>query len=138
MGDPIRVRDLMTTEVHTLGRNDKLRMADDLMGMERIRHLPVLDDEGELAGIVSQRDLFRSALARVLGYGQTAQDKLLDMLLVKEVMTNTVETVSPDTPISEAAQRMTQGKLGCLVVVEGGALAGILTESDFVEHVAGS
>jgi len=136
MGDPLLVKDLMTAEVHTLGRNEKLRLADDLMRMERIRHLPVLDDDGDVAGIVSQRDLFRSALARVLGYGQTAQDKLMDMLLVKEVMTNQVESVAPDVPAAEAAQRMTDAKLGCLVVIADGKLAGILTESDFVRHVA--
>jgi CBS domain-containing protein len=133
----LRVADLMSSEVHTLGRNDQLSVADDLMRMERIRHLPVLDEEGQLAGIVSQRDLFRGALARALGYGETAQQKLLGMLLVKDVMTNQVETVGPQVPAAEAAALMTEKKIGCLVVVEGERLAGILTESDFVRHVAG-
>jgi CBS domain-containing protein len=50
--------DSMTREVETLRRNDPLSIADDLMKQKRIRHLPVLDEDGELAGIVSQRDLF--------------------------------------------------------------------------------
>jgi CBS domain-containing protein len=135
--DP-RVRDLMTTDVRTLGRNDKLSVADDLMRMERIRHLPVLDDEGRLAGIVSQRDLFRGALARALGYGEAAQRKLLDMLVVKEVMTNQVETIGPDAPAAEAARRMVERKIGCLVVTEGERLVGIVTETDFVKRAAGA
>jgi CBS domain-containing protein len=133
--DP-RVRDLMATDVRTLGRNDKLSMADDLMRMERIRHLPVLDDDGRLAGIVSQRDLFRGALARALGYGEAAQRKLLDMLVVKEIMTNQVETIGPDEPAAEAARRMVECKIGCLVVTEGERLVGIVTESDFVRRAA--
>ena len=136
MSAELRVSDLMSPDVRTLGRNDQLSVVDELMQMERIRHLPVLDDEGELAGIVSQRDLFRGALARALGYGETAQQKLLGMLVVKDVMTNKVETVGPQVPLAEAAAAMTEKKIGCLIVLEGGHLVGILTESDFVRHLA--
>ena len=60
----LRVRDIMIQEVTTLKRNDKLTLADDIMQLGRIRHLPVLaDDTEQLVGIVSQRDLFRGALA---------------------------------------------------------------------------
>jgi CBS domain-containing protein len=132
----MRVRDLMTPEVTTLRRNDALSIADDVMRLGRIRHLPVLDDDGQLVGIVSQRDLFRGALARALGYGAHAQQKLLGQLVVKEVMTNDPVTIGPDAPLAEAARLMLQRKIGCLVVVEGGRLAGILTESDFVRRLA--
>ncbi len=132
----MRVRDLMTPEVTTLRRNDALSIADDVMRLGRIRHLPVLDEDGQLVGIVSQRDLFRGALARALGYGAHAQQKLLGQLVVKEVMTNDPVTIGPDAPLAEAARLMLQRKIGCLVVVEGGRLAGILTESDFVKRLA--
>ncbi len=131
-----RVRDVMTTEVKTLQRNDELSVADDLMRMARIRHLPVLDDDGEVVGIVSQRDLFRGALARALGYGERAQDRILGMLVVKEVMTNNPLTIAPDASVSEAARQMLERKIGCLPVVEGGRLVGILTESDLVRLTA--
>ena len=137
MGSLLRVRDVMTRDPKTLGRNDQLSLADDLMRQERIRHLPVLDEDGELVGIVSQRDMFRGALARALGYGETAQRRMLGMLLVKEVMTTQVVTVGPEAPIAEAARTMVDRKIGCLPVVEGGRLVGILTESDFVEVLAG-
>ena len=66
--EPKRVRHVMTSEVTTLKRNDKLTLADDIMNLGRIRHLPVLDDdEKELVGLVSQRDLFRGTLAKALG-----------------------------------------------------------------------
>jgi CBS domain-containing protein len=127
----------MTREVTTLRRNDKLSLADDLMNMKRIRHLPVLDDDSDdLVGIVSQRDLFRGALARALGYGEKAQRTMLDMLVVKDVMTNQVVHVAPDAPAAEAARSMLERKIGCLPVLEDGRLVGILTESDFVAEAA--
>ena len=132
-----RVRDVMSREVKTLRRNDQLTLADDLMKQERIRHLPVLDDDGEaVVGILSQRDMFRGALAHALGYGETAQRRMLGLLVVKEVMTSQVVTVAPDAPLSDAARTMVERKIGCLPVVDGGKLAGILTESDFVALLA--
>ncbi len=127
----------MTSEVTTLRRNDQLTIANDIMELGRIRHLPVLEDDSEqLIGIVSQRDLFRGALARALGYGQHAQRKVLDSLLVKEVMSGDVLTTTPDTPLIEAAQILMERKVGCLPVVENGRLVGIVTEADFVAFVA--
>ena len=128
----LRVCDVMTQEVTTLKRNDQLSLANDIMQLGRVRHLPVLEDDGRLAGILSQRDLFRGALAHALGYGQHAQRKMLDSLLVKEVMSGDVITTGPDTPLVEAARVLLERKIGCLPVVEGGQLVGILTEADFV------
>ena len=134
---PTRVRDIMTKEVVTLGHNDTLRTADDLMRLGRIRHLPIVDGDGLLAGIVTQRDLFHSGLLRALGYGAHAQRKALDSLAVKEAMRNDVITTSPDAPLAEAAKIMFERKIGCLVVLEGQKIVGILTESDFVRAAAG-
>jgi CBS domain-containing protein len=135
---PIWVRDLMTREVTTVRRNDRLSVVDDVMRLGRIRHLPVVDDDDEtkLIGLVSLSDIFRGSLARALGYGTRAQQKLLDMLFVKEVMTTELVTTTPDTPLSEAARIMARQKLGCLPVVEDGKLVGILTEGDFVNLAA--
>lgn len=135
-----RVSDLMSRDVKTLRRNDSLSVGDDLLRQERIRHLPVVDDDDEevVVGIVSQRDLFRGALARCLGYGEHAQDKLFQQLSVKEVMTNDVVCVAADTSIGEAARLMRDHQIGSVVVTEpeSGRLLGILTEGDFVRAVA--
>jgi CBS domain-containing protein len=126
----------MSRPVKTLERNDTLTLADSVMRDERIRHLPVLDGSGRLVGILSQRDLFLNALVRALGYGSMARDRSFHTLVVKEVMTEDVVTTSPETPITTAAQMMVDRKIGCLPVVEGGALVGILSESDIVSAVA--
>jgi CBS domain-containing protein len=127
------VKDIMTKEVSTLGRNDTLDIADDMMTLERIRHLPVLD-EGRVVGVVSQRDLFRSALAAALGYGENAQKRLLRTIRVKEVMSEPPITVSPEATAKEAIRLMLERKIGCLPVVEGHTLVGIVTETDILRY----
>jgi CBS domain-containing membrane protein len=131
------VRDVMTPNVVTLKHNDSLRSADDLMKTGRIRHLPVLDDDGKLAGILSQRDVFHSGLLRALGYGSHAKAQALASLLVKEAMHTDVRTIRPDAPLADAASALLEHRIGCLVVVQGDRVAGILTESDFVKLAAG-
>jgi CBS domain-containing membrane protein len=134
--DARRVRDLMTREVVTLGRADKLVTADDVMRLGRIRHLPVLDERGQLVGIVTQTDLYRGAVLRALGFAAQDDRSLLHGLSVSDAMTEQVHTTAPDAPLREAAQTMLRHKLGCLVVVEGRKVVGILTESDFVKPFA--
>ncbi|MDA1183534.1 MAG: CBS domain-containing protein [Acidobacteria bacterium] len=131
-----RVRDLMSAQVKTLTRNDEVLSADTLMRSERIRHVPILNESGELTGILSQRDLFLSGLLRALGHGTAARDRTLGAMLVKEVMTSDVVTTTPETPIREAAQVMVDRKIGCLPVLDGGRLVGLLSESDIVSAVA--
>jgi CBS domain-containing protein len=131
--EAMRVRDVMTREVVTLERNQTLIHADDVMRLGRIRHLPIIDSDGALVGIISQRDLFHSGLVRALGYGTHAQRKALDMVVIKEAMTSEVLTIAPGALLSLAASIMLERKVGCLVVLEGRAIAGILTESDFVK-----
>jgi CBS domain-containing protein len=136
MGGVIYVRDVMAKDVATLELNDKLKIADDVMTLGRIRHMPVLDDDQEIVGILSQRDLFRGALARCIGYGESAQQKILDQFVVKEVMSKDVVTINPYAPLQQAARLMLERKIGCVVVAEEGRLVGILTESDFVKMYA--
>jgi CBS domain-containing membrane protein len=127
------VSDLMTRDVKTLGRNDSLKSADDILRLGRIRHLPIIDDDGNLAGIVSQRDLFHGGLLRALGYGSHAREQALEGLTVKEAMKTEVVTTRPEETLASAARSMLDRQVGCLVVVDGAKIVGILTESDFVK-----
>jgi CBS domain-containing protein len=129
---PTIVKDVMNTDVVTLGRNDKLSPAEQLMRQNRIRHIPILDEDGKLSGVITKTDLFRGALLRSLGYGTHAEDKLLNMMAIKEVMSERLHTTTPDTPLSEAAAIMLEHRVGCLPVVDNGELVGILTEGDFL------
>lgn len=132
-----RVGSLMTRTPEFLRSDEVLRVAEDLMKMNRIRHLPVLAaHSNELVGIVTQRDLFRSGLARKLGLDDLAAEEALDSVLVGSVMTRDPVWVSPETTVTQAAELMIERKIGCLPVLEDNELRGILTESNFVELMA--
>ena len=131
----MKVRELMTTDVTTVGRNDELTIADDVMKMKRLRHLPVVE-EGRLVGILTQRDLFHAALSTALNFGEKAQKGFLKTVVVKEVMTDEVLTIDPGADVKEAARRMIEHKIGCLPVVENGKLVGIVSETDLLRLVA--
>ena len=127
------VKELMTADVVTVGRNDELSVADDIMKMKRVRHLPVLDD-GRLVGVLSQRDLFLAALSTAMGFGEKASQEFLKTVPVKEVMTtDEVITIGPSDDVKVAARSMIEHKIGCLPVVDDGKLVGLLTEGDFVK-----
>jgi CBS domain-containing protein len=131
----VKVREIMTRDVKTLGVNDTLDVARDIMTLGRIRHLPILDD-GKVVGVVTQRDLFSAGLAAALGYGSRTQATLLKTVRVKEVMSKPAVTVSPETSVKEAAQLMMERKIGCLPVVEGETLLGLVTETDMLRLIA--
>src|SRR5262245_33862946 len=104
----------MTKDVVTLQRGDRLLVADDLMRLGRIRHLPVVDEAGALAGIVSQRDLFHAGLEKALGYGSLSQRPPQDVVVVKGAMKTNVVTTTPDTLLKDAAKLMLTREIGCL------------------------
>lgn len=129
----LRVEDRMTRDVRTARRNDNLSLADELMKVGRFRHVVVLEDDGdEVAGVISQRDIFYGALAWSSGLGSAAYAKMLETQPVKAVMQTDVETVTPDTALVDAAHTLLEKRIGCLPVVENGNLVGILTEGDFL------
>lgn len=132
----LKVKEVMSRDVRTVARNDQLGVADKLMKDERIRHLPVIDESGDVCAVVSQRDLFRGALLRALGYGSRAEETVLRQVVVKEAMSAELFTTTPDTPVAEAARVMIERQIGCLPVLDAGKLVGIVTETDFVRLIA--
>src|SRR5262245_18287438 len=109
------VRDIMETEVTTLGRNDSLQLAKDIMNLGRVRHFPVVDD-GKVVGVVSQRDLYKASLGSVMKYGEKAQRAFLEGIAIKEVMCEPVITIAPHASVTEAARLMIEKQIGCLPV----------------------
>jgi CBS domain-containing protein len=134
---PLTVRDLMVKNPMTLDLNETLDLAEDIMNLGRIRHMPVVE-EGKLVGILSQRDLFRSALITALGFGRRTTRALVKTIRIKEIMTKNVVTIAPEAAIKDAAREMVQRKIGCLPVVQDSQLVGILTETDILRHIAES
>jgi len=128
----LQVRDLMTDTLFTLRPQDDLTVLYDLMDAKHIRHVPIVDRERELVGLVTQRDLSRSALGTQEDAPLSLQREMLRRRRIREIMATEVDTVEPDEDLRVAADMLIENKIGCLPVVEGTHLVGILTESDFV------
>jgi CBS domain-containing protein len=124
------VKEVMVKEVATLDVNDELSLANDIMRLGRIRHLPVVDGS-RLVGLVSERDLFRSSLAQVLG---TDSRNLMKALRIKDIMVREVTTISPEAKLYDAVNLMIEKKIGCLPVVEDDRLVGLITETDILRQ----
>jgi CBS domain-containing protein len=133
----VTVRDLMAQNPATLDRNETVDLADSIMNLGRIRHMPVVDD-GKVVGILSQRDLFRSALIVALGFGRRTTSALIKTIKIKEIMTEHVITITPDVAAKDAARLMIDKKIGCLPVVENEKLIGLITETDILRYVVES
>jgi CBS domain-containing protein len=133
----LRVRDLISNRnLQTVYPEDNLALVNQIMLENRIRHVPVIDrEDGTLMGIISHRDLVRHALFGTDDLPAYAEDDFLSKTKVNFAMIRDVETIDIDTDIRDAAATMLENKFGCLPVMEGGELSGILTESDFVEFV---
>ena len=127
----MKVRDIMVKEVATLDINDELSLANDIMRLGRIRHLPVVEGQ-RLAGIISERDLFRTSLAQALGYGTKDTRDLMKTMRIKDIMVPAVITVTPETELCDAVHLMLDHKIGGLPVVENDRLVGLITETDIL------
>lgn len=132
----LRVCDLMTPNVVTVRPDDTIAMAYELMLDNRFRHLIVVDGDGDFIGLVTHRDLLRYALIERTDLPLSLQRGILRRIQVGEVMTSEVETTESGQWLQEAALVMFENKYGCLPVVEGSRVVGILTEADFVRFFA--
>lgn len=125
------VGDIMTKEVVTLAAEEDLSIASNIMNKERIRHLPVTQ-QGKLVGLVSHRDLLKLQARLLAQLGKQQPGKRFVSVSASDIMNSAVTTVTPDTPAAEAAGALLQNKFGCLPVVQGEKLVGIVTETDFL------
>jgi CBS domain-containing protein len=128
------VREIMKGSPVTLKPDDTLDLANDIISLGRIRHIPVVEND-KLIGIISERVLMGAAASRIFGLKQKNKSALLKSVLIKEIMRKRVVTVEPDTPIKDAAHLMADRKLGCVPVVESGALVGLVTTTDVLRYV---
>jgi len=126
------VRDLMTERVFTLKPRDDLAALYDLMDFRHVRHVPIVDSEGELVGLVTDRDLSRTALGAVEELPLSVERDILRRRRIRDIMATEPDVIEPDARLQEAAAILLENKVGCLPLVEGLRLVGIITEADFV------
>lgn len=133
----MQVRELMSRQVVTIGTSESCLDAVVRMQRARVRHLPVINREGLLVGVITDRDLRHHlfSLPAFQALGSTRVDVLLDRVHVAEIMSTDVVTTTPDASVADAASTMRKEKVGSLPVLENGRVVGILTETDVLRHI---
>ncbi|HET7873969.1 MAG TPA: CBS domain-containing protein [Methylomirabilota bacterium] len=128
----MKVREIMTGGPITVGVDTPVLDARHLMAKERIRHLLVLSPSGQLAGIITDRDIRLNLPSQATSLSVWEINHLLTRLTVEKVMSKSVITIGPDREARDAGQLLLEHKIGALPVVEGGRLIGIVTETDLL------
>ncbi len=118
------VRQIMSQELYTVQEEDLVELAASVMDWRKIHHIPVENEQGEVVGIMSSAD--------VLKYYSKKVEHDAAELTVNDIMTKHPVTVTADTLTTEALRMMRQYNLGCLPVVKGMKIIGIVTEYDFI------
>jgi acetoin utilization protein AcuB len=133
----MHVSELMSRDVVTVGPSDSCLEAVTRMHGARVRHLPVVNHEGALVGVVTDRDLRHHLFAPHVfkNVGMIAVDVLLKAGPVSEVMSSPVMSVPAKADFIEAARIMLEDKVGSLPVVEDGRVVGMVTETDVLRHI---
>jgi len=121
----LKVEEFMVTDLFTVQKDDLIDLVAELMDWRRIRYMPVEDSKGQLSGLITSRILLRhfTRFNRVNGK---------EAISVKDVMIENPLVIEPTATILEAMTMMRENRIGCLPVVKGGELVGVITEMDFL------
>jgi CBS domain-containing protein len=129
----MRIADLMQTDVQTIPADARVSDAATTLADARVSALPVVDEGGELIGLISTTDIL--ALEEE-AEGERARSTVLDETPVRDVMTPTPLTISPEADIREAARRMLDADVHRLIVTQGDRMLGIISTTDIMRAVA--
>ena len=125
----LSVEEFMTTDLFTVHEDEPLELVANLMDWKHVRHIPVEDKDGNLAGLISCFEVLRHLLL-------SASEAEKAPVAVGSVMDKTPLTITPETPTLDAIALMRRERVDCLPVVNKGRLVGIVTERDFINVAA--
>jgi predicted transcriptional regulator len=122
----LKVSEFMQTDVFTVEKDDIVELVGEIMDWKKVRYMPVEDSDGNLQGLITSRILTRHLL-------KTAHHPTDEVVTVGSLMNSNPITIEPETSIIEAMKIMRKNKIGALPVVKHNVLAGIITETDFLD-----
>jgi CBS domain-containing protein len=126
----LTVAEIMTREPYTLGPDDTLATARQLLAEHHIRHIPIVSADGSLLGVVSQRDVLAAGDTSVLNReGGSSRE---NYVALSSIMSSPVQSVDESASLRGTAMHLQKHKVGCVPVLRKGKLVGIITDSDFV------
>jgi len=127
----------MSSKVVTIDEKDTLMNAVRMQKSNKIKHLPVVNQAGDLVGIVTDRDLKKASASDATTLEVHELMYLLDKVKIQGLMTRNVITADKNTSAKKAALLMVEKDIGCLPVLEGKQLVGIVTGTDLLRYFAG-
>ncbi|HLP93246.1 MAG TPA: glutamate-cysteine ligase family protein [Saprospiraceae bacterium] len=123
----MKVEEFMSTDLFTVQKEDLVALVAEIMDWRRIRYMPVENSKGELVGLISSRMLLRHFARHTVDPNEEPP-----VITVNDLMIEKPVTVTPETSILEAMNKMREHRIGCLPVVKSKELVGIITEMDFL------
>ena len=126
------VKDLMTPHPITITPEASITAAERVMRENNIRHLPVVAPGGALIGLITRTTLEQVLPSKLTTLSVYELHYQLDKINVRQAMIRQVATVGEDVPIEQAARMMWEKKIGCLPVIRGNILVGIVTDIDLM------
>jgi len=126
------VRDIMTTDLTTLREDEVLLDATLILARGGLRHIPILNGT-KLVGIVTEKDVKHYTPSILSGIAPEEYNRLMETTPLSKIMTRDPVTIRPGNSVAEAAQMLYDRRIGCLLVVEGGDLKGIITTTDMLK-----
>jgi CBS domain-containing protein len=123
------VEEFMTTDLFTVTREDLPELSADMMDWQQLRYLPIENENGELVGLLTHRELLRY-------FSDRFKNPKKPSAKLGDIMLKDPHTIRPEQTIVEAMEMMMEKKIGCLPVVNNGKLVGIITEANFLNITA--
>ena len=125
---------IMTKSVVTVNQNDNLKEVVTKLRSNSIRHIPVVNGK-EVIGIISRTDINRLTFGALFDGQEGADEAILDMLSISQIMTSKPKTISSETIIKDLAEIFVKEEFHALPVVDNGQLKGIVTTTDVIRYL---
>lgn len=128
----ITINEFMTADPYTLSESHSLYDARKVMTERHIRHIPIIDDNKHLLGLVTQRDVLAATESSSRQQVKSAPDAADQDIMLSEIMIKDVSVIHETDSLRQAALYLQSHKYGCLPVVKDDRVVGIITDSDFI------
>jgi len=133
----IPLKQIMTREVASVHEDAPFSKVEQTFKLRHIRHLPVVDKNNKLVGIISERDLYRTVAPHKTEEGYLYDRSQLDEFILKFVMTANPFSLHPENTVKDALEAMAFRKYGCIPITDAaGLMVGIVTRTDILSYVA--
>lgn len=129
----ITIEEFMTSDPYTLRETDSINDAWEVMIGKHIRHIPIIDSDSHVLGLITQRDVLAATEPGAILKAETASHEIKSDIRLADIMVRDVKVIHQSDSLRQAGLYLQAHKYGCLPVVMDDRLVGIITDSDFID-----